>query len=186
MQSDLTAPGTKRAIAKPRKAVTKAVLEKRAQATKALRIPRISSNEKDPRAIYLMEPAARIKLIKQGVHAGAVSSLAKRMAWTKERFIQSVGLSVATIDRRVRRQENLTTQEGERYIGVIKLIGQVQAIVEQSGDATNFDAAQWFAQWLDKPLPALGGDRPVNYIDTSEGRELLSRLIAMAQSGAYA
>ncbi|UHL63260.1 MbcA/ParS/Xre antitoxin family protein [Paralcaligenes sp. KSB-10] len=186
MQSNLTAVETKQAPTKSKKAVTKAVSTKRAQVSKMPRTLSLAKSEEDPHSVYMMEPADRIKLIKRGVHADAVSALAKRMAWTKERFIHSLGLSVTTIDRRVRQQEKLTTHESERYVGVIKLIGQVQAIVEQSGDPTHFDAAQWFALWLDKPLPALGGDKPVEYIDTSEGRELLSRLIAMAQSGAYA
>lgn len=197
MQTDLTAAETKQAKAKSKTAIAKKTVAEKTATTKRTRTParsteaparglRVSKAAEDPHAIYLMEPTARIRLIKRGVRAAAVSSLAKRMEWTKERFTQSLGLSIATIDRRVRDRENLTTQESERYIGLIKLIGQVQAVVEQSGDPGNFDAAQWFAQWLDKPLPALGGSRPVEYIDTSEGREMLSRLIAMAQSGAYA
>lgn len=197
MQTDLTAAETKQAKAKSKTAIAKKAVAEKTATTKRTRTParsaeaparglRVSKAAEDPHAIYLMEPTARIRLIKRGVRAAAVSSLAKRMEWTKERFTQSLGLSIATIDRRVRDQENLTTQESEKYIGLIKLIGQVQAVVEQSGDPRNFDAAQWFAQWLDKPLPALGGSRPVEYIDTSEGREMLSRLIAMAQSGAYA
>lgn len=197
MQTDLTAAETKQAKAKSKTAIAKKTVAEKTATTKRTRTParsteaparglRVSKAVEDPHAIYLMEPTARIRLIKRGVRAAAVSSLAKRMEWTKERFTQSLGLSIATIDRRVRDQENLTTQESERYIGLIKLIGQVQVVVEQSGDPGNFDATQWFAQWLDKPLPALGGSRPVEYIDTSEGREMLSRLIAMAQSGAYA
>jgi len=38
-----------------------------------------------------------------------------------------------------------------------RLIGQVQAMVEQSGNPEGFDAAHWLGAWLDEPLPALGG-----------------------------
>ncbi|WP_280174597.1 MbcA/ParS/Xre antitoxin family protein [Caballeronia concitans] len=41
-------------------------------------------------------------------------------------------------------------------------------------------------RWLHTPLPALGGKRPAEYMSTCEGRQLFSRLLAMAQSGAYA
>jgi uncharacterized protein (DUF2384 family) len=71
-------------------------------------------------------------------------------------------------------------------VGMAKLIGQVQTMVEESGDPTGFDAAQWLARWLDEPLPALDGKRPAEYMDTAEGRDLVSNLLAMAQSGAYA
>jgi uncharacterized protein (DUF2384 family) len=74
----------------------------------------------------------------------------------------------------------------ERRRAVKMLIAQVQTMVEESGNSNGFDAARWVQEWLQKPLPALGGKRPVEYMSTQEGRELVGRLLAMAQSGAYA
>jgi len=63
----------------------------------------------------------------------------------------------------------------------------VQTMVADGGaEAAGFDAARWLAQWLAHPLPALGGDTPASYLDTVEGQKLVSRLLAMAESGAYA
>ena len=42
------------------------------------------------------------------------------------------------------------------------------------------------AQWLEEINPALGGKAPGEFLDTADGRELVSRLIAQMQSGAYA
>ena len=36
------------------------------------------------------------------------------------------------------------------------------------------------------PSPALGGDKPADYMDTIEGQRIVSNLLAMMQSGAYA
>ena len=58
--------------------------------------------------------------------------------------------------------------------------------VEESGDPTDFDAPAWTATWLDRPLPALGGRKPADFMDTAEGQQLVSNLIARMQSGAYA
>jgi uncharacterized protein (DUF2384 family) len=69
---------------------------------------------------------------------------------------------------------------------VEKLVAQVQTMVEESGNPNGFDAGRWVQGWLQKPLPALGGRRPVEYMSTQEGRELVAQLLAMAQSGAYA
>ena len=35
-------------------------------------------------------------------------------------------------------------------------------------------------------MPALGGERPVELMDTMEGQTLVSNLLAQMQSGAYA
>jgi uncharacterized protein (DUF2384 family) len=67
-----------------------------------------------------------------------------------------------------------------------KLVGQVQAMVEQSGDPTGFDAAKWVARWVNEPSPALGGKSPATYMDAVEGQELVFNLVARMQSGAYA
>jgi hypothetical protein len=65
------------------------------------------------------------------------------------------------------------------------LIGQVEVMLSQSGTGEKFDADRWVGAWLDHPLPALGGARPAEYMDTIEGQELVSGLLAQSQSGAY-
>lgn len=65
------------------------------------------------------------------------------------------------------------------------LITQIEAMVEQSGKPEGFDAARWVTNWIERPLAALGGQAPAELLHTDEGRELVSRLLATAQSGAY-
>lgn len=136
--------------------------------------------------IYDMNPLDRVHIIRSGVHARVISYFAKSMDLSREHLSKTLGLSITTVDRKAKANARLTSEQSEPVVSMAKLIGQVQAIVQQSGDPDGFDAALWFAQWLDQPLPALGNSRPAEYMDTAEGRELLSNLIAHAQSGAYA
>ena len=76
--------------------------------------------------------------------------------------------------------------ERERSIGFAKLVDQLEAMIQDSGDPTNFDARAWVARWLIEPFPAFGGIRPVELMDTMEGQGLVSAALAKAQSGAYA
>lgn len=135
--------------------------------------------------IYRSAPIERIMMIRQGVPAGAVLQLAKIMGRPKERLFTVLGLPRATIDRQLRASKNLSIEQGERVIGCSKLVGQVQVMVEQSGDPAGFDAARWLADWLDTPLPALDGQCPADYLDTLEGQEFVSSLLAKMQSGTY-
>lgn len=68
---------------------------------------------------------------------------------------------------------------------IIKLVAQVQAMVEESGSPQGFDSEAWVSEWIERPIPALGG-RPIDFLGTKEGFELVSRLLAQAQSGAFA
>jgi uncharacterized protein (DUF2384 family) len=69
-----------------------------------------------------------------------------------------------------------------------RLLAQVEQIVRESGDAErarDFDAAAWLSAWLISPMPVLGDRAPIEYLKTRDGTELVSRLLAAQQSGAY-
>ncbi len=136
--------------------------------------------------IYSAQPVDRIKLIKDGVPADYVVRISKSMGITRERLFIVLGLPKSTIERKITHNQALPTDQGERVLGIARLVGQVEMMVNESGNPEGFDAAEWVANWITAPSPALGGVTPASYMDTSEGQELVSGLIAKMQSGAYA
>jgi len=140
----------------------------------------------DTNKLYRVDPQTRIAAIRKGIPASMVGELSSMMGMSKELLLGSLGLSRATISRKEKDETALSKDESERVLGVASLIGQVQAMVDESGDPTGFDAARWVADWLAKPLPALGGATPASYMDTFEGQKLVAELLSMSQSGAYA
>jgi putative toxin-antitoxin system antitoxin component (TIGR02293 family) len=135
---------------------------------------------------YRADPMELVTLVKRGVPAESVQALAKLMSISKERLADTLGLASATVNRKSRDHKPLSSDESSRVVGMARLVGQVQAMVEESGDPEGFDAATWVAQWLEEPLPALGGRRPAELMDTPEGQSLVSNLVARLQTGAYA
>lgn len=138
------------------------------------------------RAVYRMDPVERIGLIEEGVEPALFTALAMSMRRSRESFGRLMGMPRTTVSRKLQKGEAFSTDDSERLIAAAKLIGQVENMVEESGNPEGFDAAQWFNQWLDKPLPALNNRPPADFMSTGEGRELLSRLLATAQSSTYA
>jgi len=136
-------------------------------------------------AWYKMDFNDKILAIRSGVPAQRVGELSAVMDIPKEALMDSLGLSRATINRKVQLEQALSPGESERVMGMQSLIGQVQAMIDAES-APHFDAAKWLAQWLAAPLPALGGNTPGSYMDTVEGQKYVSTLLEMAQSGAYA
>ena len=59
-------------------------------------------------------------------------------------------------------------------------------MVQESGDSTGFDAADWVEAFLSAPSAALGGRRPRELMHTSEGRATVFQLVGQMQSGADA
>ena len=136
-------------------------------------------------AWYTMDFAEKIHLIRTGVPARRVGELSTLMGMPKEALMDALGLSRATINRKVQRELALSPEESERVMGMQALIGQVHAMID--GDsAPQFDCAKWLANWLSAPLPALGGATPASFMDTVEGQKYVGNLLEMAHSGAYA
>ncbi len=143
----------------------------------------------DFRKAYHSSSADRIQVIKAGVLAKKVYALASVLKISQDVMIKRLGLSSSTVSRKAQADDTLTTDQSERVLGLSKLIGLVQTIVDESGDpdaAKGFDAAVWLEEWLSQPNPALGGMLPSTYLDTHEGQEILRALIMQMQSGAYA
>ena len=80
---------------------------------------------------------------------------------------------------------SLTAGNEAETDGLATLIGQVEALVAEQGAPAGFDAARWFREWMKQPVPALGGRRPVELLDTREGQQIVSGLLEAIRAGAY-
>jgi len=136
--------------------------------------------------LYTYSPMEHIALVREGVPAAMLPLVADELAITRDRLYRTIGVPRATMDRKIRMRQRLDPDESERLLGIARLVGQVEQMVRESGEAEGFDAARWVAGWLETPLEALGGSPPAALMDTAEGRRLVSDLLAQIQSGAYA
>jgi len=137
-------------------------------------------------AIVGLSPRDRIMRLRQGLPARYVVALADDMGWTKEHAIKTLKISRSTLNSKLRAGRPLDTSDSERLLAVMDMIEQVRQMVERSGDPAGFDASKWLAAWIDAPNPALGGLPPSDYLDTHEGIQVVRRLLAQMESGAYA
>lgn len=136
--------------------------------------------------IFLAGPIERIEMAKAGLSAVAAKRILADLHMPYAQAGWLVHVPVSTLNKKVKNEEVFGTDASERFLGLAKLIGQVQAMVEESGETEGFDAKAWTARWLNEPLPALGGAAPVELMDTMEGQALVSATLARMQSGAYA
>lgn len=136
--------------------------------------------------IFHSSLGTRAVIVKVGVNPNVVRHLARDLHYDQGALVSLLGVARATYNRKVKTRKPLDLASSERVIGVMRLVGQVKQMVEESGNATDFDASAWVGNWLEQPLTALGGKPPRDYMDSAPGQELVSQLLAQAQSGAYA
>jgi putative toxin-antitoxin system antitoxin component (TIGR02293 family) len=164
-------------------------LETRPRKAKARATERVSGPSSDLATnltLYRTDPIGRLSLIKKGIPAIAAKRLFSSLLIDQKVILKAVDLKTSTINKKAALDSILTPNASERILGVARLIGQVEAMDEESGNLEEFDAMAWFSEWLQEPLPALGGARPIEFLDTIEGQTLVSQMLSRIQSGAYA
>ena len=137
-------------------------------------------------------PSDIVEAERRGEPSVFVKDLADHMAITHARLGAMLGIPRATVARKAAANERLDGQSGLAALGMAKLIGLAQSLVDDSTapgapefDVAKFDVAKWLGKWLEVPQPALGGKAPADFLDTPTGVQMVARLLGALQSGAY-
>lgn len=136
--------------------------------------------------VFRASPLERIHMIKHGLPAAEAKRIIADLAIGQGAALKALNLSTATVNKKAKRAHTLSPAESERVIGVAKLVGQLEAMIQESGNPGGFDVTAWMSHWLQEPLSSLGGARPIDLMDTMEGQALVSTALAQMQAGAYA
>lgn len=139
--------------------------------------------------LYELSPLKSIGLARDGVPASAIEVVAQAMDMSVARVQKALNLPASTVARKIKSQEKLPVDQSERVIQAMRLIGLAQRLVDEYGDpalSQGVDAAKWFGEWIEEPNPALGMQKPVEFLDTATGAGLVESLLHKMVSGVYA
>lgn len=139
--------------------------------------------------IHDLQPIERIALVKPGIPLRIAAQVAQDMRVSIRRLFAIISVGSPYRQRLAIAKQALPLESSERLMGLIRLIGQVERIMKDSSPSCTkegFKSAEWFGQWVAKPHSALGGRKPEEYVDTVDGRLVLSNLLSQMQSGVFA
>lgn len=128
----------------------------------------------------------QVQRVRKGFPAGWAKAVLRRLDPRPDRLLLALRISPHSLGRKARDGERLSSDETERLLDLLRLIGQVETMVQESGDPEGFDAAAWLIDWMEEAVPALGWVTPLSLMDTAPGRRLVSRTLLQMQSGVYA
>ena len=195
-----TSPRQSRSASKVKKAFHKAPVRKRTYTPenavpapvvlKIIHEPSIERPKTQSRVLsygfaFSATPLERIAMIRRGILASEAKQLFAVLLGPSA-ALKALNLSPATVNKKAKLGGTLSPGESERVVGIMRLLGQVETMVQESGDPTGFDAPAWLTRWLTDPLPAFGGIRPADLVDTMVGQDMVSAALSRIQSGAYA
>lgn len=137
--------------------------------------------------VHEATPVQMVEIERHGVAGTFITDLSKRMELPSSRVFAMLRIAPATAARKSAAGAVVDGRAGLAAIGMIKLLGIAQEIIEDStaADAEGFDTVKWLGQWIERPQPALGGRKPADYLDTPTGVEIVAQLLGAMRSGAY-
>ena len=116
-----------------------------------------------------------IRLSKEGLPIGALTSLQQKMRFTNKEFSHVMGMSESTLIRRYKTGQILDKSEAQNAIQIASIWAKGLEVFEPDD----------FKHWLDTKNQALGGLKPVNLLDTPLGREQIKDLLLRIEWGIY-
>ena len=116
-----------------------------------------------------------IRLSKEGLPIGALTSLQQKMHFTNKEFSKVMGMSESTLIRRYKSGHILDKSEAQTAIQIASIWAKGLEVFE----------ADDFKHWLNTKNQALGGSKPIDLLDTPLGREQIKDLLLRIEWGIY-
>ncbi len=116
-----------------------------------------------------------IALTRAGIKRATLPSLAAYLGITMEQLSGLLHSSYRNIQRK-KDNDLLDTLKTEK---VLELASFAQRGIEVIG------SKEYFAEWLQSPLPALNNKKPLDFLDTSFGIQMLNKLLGRLEHGVY-
>ena len=124
----------------------------------------------------IRQPGDLAQLVRKGLPASTVTTLARKLEVGNGVLSRTLGIPVRTLTRRLGQGALLTSAESDRTVRLARLYAHA---VEMIGDA---DKA---IEWLRTPNRALGGERPLDQLDTDPGARQVEDVLGRIAYGVY-
>jgi putative toxin-antitoxin system antitoxin component (TIGR02293 family) len=122
------------------------------------------------------KPDDLAELVRKGLPASSVTVLAERLDIGNTVLSQKLGIPQRTLTRRLSLRSRLTAAESDRTVRLARVFANA---VEMIGDEEKA------VEWLQTPNRALGGERPLDQLDTDVGAREVEDLLGRIAYGVY-
>lgn len=115
-------------------------------------------------------------IVRKGLPAKSITALAEKLHIGNNVLSRKLGIPQRTLTRRLSQSSPLTPAESDRTVRMARVYANA---VEMIGDREKA------IQWLNTPNRALGGERPLDQIDTDLGARMVEDVLGRIAYGVY-
>ena len=124
----------------------------------------------------IRKPDDLAQLIRRGLPADSVTALARKLHLGNSVLSRKLGIPQRTLTRRLSEGSLLTSAESDRTVRMARVYANA---VEMIGDEEKA------IEWLRTPNRALGGERPLDQLDTDMGARMVEDILGRIAYGVY-
>ncbi len=122
------------------------------------------------------KPGSLIEMTRKGIDYRAVKRLADRYELGPESLCVILGASKRTLARRGQKGESLTPVESDRLVRFLRIAAHAEEVFESQEKAI---------AWLKSKNQALGGQIPMDLLDTDAGTQQVDEILTRIDYGVY-
>ena len=122
------------------------------------------------------KPADLAHLARKGLPAASMTALAGRLHLGNAALSRKLGIPQRTITRRFSEGASLTAVESDRVIRVARIFTHAVEMIGEQDKAI---------EWFHTPNRALGGERPLDQLDTDVGACMVEDILGRIAYGVY-
>jgi putative toxin-antitoxin system antitoxin component (TIGR02293 family) len=116
------------------------------------------------------------QMVRRGLPATSVRALADKLDVSNAALSRKLGIPQRTLTRRLSRGARLTAAESDRTARLARVYANAVEMIGDEGKAV---------EWLRTPNRALGGERPLDQLDTDLGARAVEDILGRIAYGVY-
>ena len=124
----------------------------------------------------IKNPDDLAQLVRKGLPAGSVTALAEKLHLGNSILSRKLGIPQRTLTRRLSQASLLTPAESDRTVRMARVFASAVDMIGERERAI---------EWLRTPNRALGGERPLDRLDTDTGARMVEDILGRIAYGVY-
>jgi putative toxin-antitoxin system antitoxin component (TIGR02293 family) len=116
------------------------------------------------------------RLVREGIPAKTITVLAEKLHVGHGVLSRKLGIPQRTLTRRLSQASVLSPAESDRTVRLARVYASAVEMIGEEEKAT---------EWLSTPNRALGGERPLDLLDTDTGARMVEDILGRIAYGVY-
>jgi putative toxin-antitoxin system antitoxin component (TIGR02293 family) len=115
-------------------------------------------------------------IVREGLPPSAADRIAEYYGLSREQLSDLLGISIRTLERHYKHNKPFSLVQSDRLLRYARIAARAEEVFENQKTAKN---------WLKRSNQALGGESPINLLDTEAGVEQVNDILTRIDYGVY-